>query len=352
MNRLQWYIILSLPLQILGLQGLKKYPIEIEQYYSTLLYPCLFDLHRFFFKLLPFSLGDLFYFLILALIIAQLASFIRKPKGDFKKGVVRFIALISLVHFLFYLNWGLHYYRVPLAQKLNYEKKYTEQQLIITLEHLIETANILHAQLVNEDTLGVQIPYDKKTLMRLLNDTFVPLGTPSGIQPYSNNSIWSIPLSYMGYAGYLNPFTLEAQVNSKIPKLSYITTVVHEMAHQTGIAAENEANFIAFYNAIKHSDPFIQYAGYTFALRYCYGELFKSRPEKAKEILSSVRPGIINNFREQSAFWKMYENPFEPYFKKGYDRYLKANGQIEGIQSYNAMVALVIAYLEEALETN
>ena len=63
----------------------------------------------------------------------------------------------------------------------------------------------------------------------------------------------------MGYAGYLNPFTLEAQINTKIPKLNYIFTAAHEMAHQLGVASESEANFIAFYTCIKNLDPFIQF---------------------------------------------------------------------------------------------
>ena len=63
--------------------------------------------------------------------------------------------------------------------------------------------------------------------------------------------MYSLPLSYMGYAGYLNPFTLESQVNSKIPTLNLITTLLHETAHQMGYASEKEANFIAYYSAIK-----------------------------------------------------------------------------------------------------
>jgi hypothetical protein len=37
----------------------------------------------------------------------------------------------------------------------------------------------------------------------------------------------------------------------------------------------------------------------------------------------------------------------EPIIKKGYDSYLKANGQSRGIKSYNDMVGLVVAYLEK-----
>ena len=48
----------------------------------------------------------------------------------------------------------------------------------------------------------------------------------------------------MGFSGYLNPFTNEAQVDILIPKYQLPTTASHEVAHQLGYAAENEANFI------------------------------------------------------------------------------------------------------------
>ena len=55
--------------------------------------------------------------------------------------------------------------------------------------------------------LPVEFPFNKKQARMLLanekNDIV-------------KNSIWSTIISYMGYAGYLNPFTLEAQVNEKI----------------------------------------------------------------------------------------------------------------------------------------
>jgi hypothetical protein len=72
--------------------------------------------------------------------------------------------------------------------------------------------------------------------------------------------------------------------------------------------------------------------------------LYKANPEKAKKQLSKLYKGVLKNFREAASFWKKYQNPLEPYFKKGYDSYLKANGQAMGIQSYNAMVGMVIEY--------
>ena len=91
-------------------------------------------------------------------------------------------------------------------------------------------------------------------------------------------SLLSLPLSYMGYSGYLNPFTLESQINAKMPPISQIITSFHEAAHQLGYANEKEANFIAYLSAIKNNDPYVKYAGYTFAFRYLYYEFYKIDP--------------------------------------------------------------------------
>ena len=56
----------------------------------------------------------------------------------------------------------------------------------------------------------------------------------------------------------INPFTLEAQVNMRMPKINLPVTIAHEMAHQLGYAAENEANFIGFINTFKNADPCLQ----------------------------------------------------------------------------------------------
>ena len=59
-----------------------------------------------------------------------------------------------------------------------------------------------------------------------------------------------------------------------------------------------------------------------------------------------LNPGIVENYKEISRFWNQYQNPFEPIIKKSYDSYLKANGQSMGIESYDAMMGLVIGFVK------
>ena len=106
----------------------------------------------------------------------------------------------------------------------------------------------------------------------------------------------------MGYSGYLNPFTLESQANAKMPIQSLITTSLHETAHQMGYASEKEANFIAYLSSITSEDPYIQYAGNTFAFRYLFNELYKLDSKIAKSKLKRLNPGILKSFKEVNDF--------------------------------------------------
>ena len=350
MKRIHFFFIVLLPIQWIVIKGIQKKPQGVETYYSEGLYPFIFNFHRYFFNRIPFSVGDLLYGLGLLFFLKLLIDLFQK-KISFSNVVFNGLSLFSLLLLLFQLNWGLNYYRLPLHQKLNYNLNYTEEELHFTLDQLITKTNSLHDKLNNNDTIAVQISHAKSTLAETIERKFQFDLLKYNHQPYIKNSLWSSLLSYMGYAGYLNPLTLESQANQNIPKLSYIVTTAHEMVHQLGIASEREANFIAFYSSIHHPDPFIQYAGYTFALRYCYSERFKAHPEKARKQLQNLNKGVLKNFQELSQFWKKYQNPFEPILKKGYDSYLKANGQPQGIQSYDAMVGLVVAYTLKEYES-
>ncbi len=146
----------------------------------------------------------------------------------------------------------------------------------------------------------------------------------------------------MGFSGYINPFTLEAQINEKIPILSYIITVAHEQYHQTGVAAENEASYWAYKRTISHKNDYIKYSGYVFALRNCLYALMRINPKNGVKFLKTISPGISKNINELNKFWQKFNNPFEPLFTSLYDKFLKINGQKSGISSYNEVVALIM----------
>ena len=340
--------ILFLAFQLLSLKMIKNNPQLVEEYYSSFFYPLLFQIQSRFFAFFSFSLGDLFYALALLLFLYNCYRYFKYKKQNFKWLFFNLIILVSLIHFFFYMSWGLNYFRIPLHQKLNYTLDYTEESLTKTLLYHLDQTHRLRQQLNTADSLAVVAPYNKKKIIGLIQENYtVPFHTQKKVTPFGKVSWWSYLLSYAGYGGYLNPFTLESQINNLQPPLSFVSTAAHEMAHQCGIAAEDEANFIAFYILAQHTDPYLRFSAHAFAVRYLYYDLYRFSPETAKEIRYQMHPGLLKDFEKIAIFWKQFENPFEPYLKQFYHQFLVANGQKKGLKSYSAIVGYLVAHCEE-----
>ena len=350
-NKKHIILTLFLPFQMVLMRFAARSPEFIERYYSNGIYPIISGFFRIILGWIPFSVGD---FLLAFTLFAFFRFTYRLIKGKFKNlfpKIFQLTSILSITYFCFYLFWGLNYYRLPLAKNLNYEhQKYSTKQLQNVTEHIIKKLNEYQFKITKNDSLIVENPYSHKEIYTMAVSGYENL---SKIYPQLNyqypsvkSSLMSVIQSYNGTSGYLNPLTGEAQVNDKIPKSSSPTTTCHEMAHQIGYAAENEANFVGFLAANYNENLYFKYASYRMAFGYCFSEIKKRDNELSKKLLITVNTGIIKDFRNSNIFWKSYKNPFEPIVKKGYNAYLKANKQDKGVASYNYVVDLLISYFE------
>jgi hypothetical protein len=351
-NKKHLFLATLLPLQFLLVQLVSKYPAIIENYYSTGFYPIISSFFRILFGWIPFSFGDVLLFVFLFFLFRFLFLLLKTRFKFFFHKIIHFIAIISIIYGCFYLFWGLNYYRKPLAENLGFEqKKYTTNQLFNTTKYIIENLNTLQRNITKNDSLKVMNPYNQKEMYVIAFESYQQLSKKypqfSYQFPSVKSSLMSLLQTYNGTAGYFNPLTGEAQINDRIPTTSYPTTTCHEMAHQLGFAAENEANFIGFLAAKYSDDSYFKYASFRMAFGYCISELRKRDSEKFVLLMKSVNPGILKDFKDSFDFWEYYQNPFEPFIKKGYDAYLKANNQQKGVDSYNYVVDLLISYFEE-----
>jgi hypothetical protein len=350
-KRTRLILALLLPLQVIALQILKNFPEFVETYYSRGLYPIISKISRFIFGWIPFSIGDLFYLLIVILSIRWLFKNFRRLGFEPTRFLIDIAATVSLVYFVFHLLWGLNYYRQPLHRTLGLDYEYTTAELISTTERLIVKSNALHRKLGYADSVKIDLPYSQREIFKKSLNGYEALAEQYPDLAYSPKSLkksgWSLGLTYMGYSGYYNPFSGEAQVNNLIKTYKFPVVSCHEEAHQIGFAAENEANFIATLATINNEDPFIQYSGYIFALRYCVNEVARRDVEAYDSLLLKINPGILASYKEMRDFWEKYKNPFEGFSKGFWDQFLKANNQSRGIMSYSYMVALVVNYFED-----
>lgn len=336
MKILRFLAILLIP-QWLFLQWIDDHSSWIDLFYVDGIYRYLSPITLALTSRVPFSIGDVLYISFIIYLVSKLWQLSKIFRW---KALVRLAGITSLILFMFHIQWGFHYHRTPLSKIWDIKNNYSIEELYNLTTDLIESSNEIHNTLTVDSTAAVVIPYKREELLLIATNSIRRFYD----YPHQNVkvSLLSTPLSYMGYSGYLNPFTLEAQVNSKQPKLRILTTATHEIAHQLGYAAEEEANFVGIKVAMNSDDVYMRYAGHTLGLQYCLRSLRKSDSKKYDEALTKINTGIVENYKEIQLFWRAYQNPFEPVFKKTYDQYLKANNQTAGIASYNLVVGLLL----------
>ena len=342
---------LLLPVQIMAIRIIARHPMFVEDWYSKGVFPLISRVMRSTLGIIPFSLGDFLYaffgILLIRWLLKRVKTRFRKPKS----WIIEAMATLSIIYACFHIFWGFNYYRLPLHKSLGIDNEYTTEELIQLTEKLIEKSNELQEEITGNDSLKVKIPYTKQELLDKTIEGYAHISRDFPELAYNGESLkrslYSIPLSYMGFNGYLNPLTNEAQVNTIIVPYRIPTTASHEVGHQLGFAKENEANFIACLATMNHPDIYFRYSGFTFALSYCLSELYRRDPEKTKSLSETINPGVTKNYLEVNEFWMKHQNPLEPLFQATYNRFLIANNQTEGMKSYSYVVALLVNYFED-----
>ncbi|MFH6605035.1 DUF3810 domain-containing protein [Maribacter algicola] len=350
-NRLRIAIALSILPQVLLVKWMGSHPDFVEKYYSNGLYPIISKFFRSLFGWIPFSFGDIAYFILVVLAVRYLINYRRAVRKRPLAFLINIGMVISVAYFTFHLLWGMNYYRQPIYQKFDLGPTYTKEELVSFTENLIVKTNQIQFQITSDSSQAVKVPYSKKEIFQKTFEGYGTLAEQIPFLDYSRpslkKSMFSLPLTYMGYGGYLNPFTAEAQVNAKLLPFRFPVVAGHEVGHQLGYSAENETNFIGYLVTVNNDDIYFKYVAYAYALAYCLGEVQRIDDKLFNELYDKLNIGTQNNYKEANDFWASYENPLEPIFKSAYSTFLKANNQADGIMSYNYVVSLFVNYYKK-----
>jgi hypothetical protein len=345
-NRLLTYL---LPIQILLVNFLSRYPDFIEKYYSNGIYPYISSFFRIILGWIPFSVGDILLFIAFIYIFISIWRFVKLKQKNYKELFFNIGSKLAVLYFIFYLFWGINYYRKPLSESMQLAiPEYNIEELSLLTERLLIKTQEIHFKLTKNDTIPVQTVLSQNELLDRTAKGYENLAKKYPQFTYTNpkvkKSLFSTPMSYMGFGGYLNPITGESQVNYNLLDFNIPSTASHEVAHQIGYANESEANFIGYLAAINNKDLLFQYSANLMALQYAMGAIYRNDKDLYKEIKGRLPIGVLKNITENHKQWKKYDNPLEPYFKKFYGFYLKANHQKHGMKSYGRMLGLLMAY--------
>jgi len=316
-------------------------PELVQRYYASGFYPVLSRGLRFISSLFPFATGDAYYVLLIFFVIRAVFLIFRKRKSGIKINVpvilTKILHTVLILFIVFKLLWGLNYDRPPIHQQLHIPySKYNEHELVRLTRFFIGRLNALQPHVRFDTTYTLSVLREKAVLAYQQNSSGNALfryKTPSVKAPLSS---WLT--SKTGIEGYYNPLSAEANINMLLPAWVLPFVTCHEMAHQQGIAREDEANLLGYLTAVQSDDVNFQYSACYSMLRYLLFEVQLKSPDDYEALYQEISPEILVNFKAERVFWQKYNSQMSSYMNVAFDKFLKLNRQKSGIQSYRNIV--------------
>ena len=161
---------------------------------------------------------------------------------------------------------------------------------------------------------------------------------------HAKGLICSRVMSLIDFTGFFFPFTAEANVNTDAPSCMLPATVAHELAHQRGVAKEQEANFVAVLACLDYGDPEYVYSAALLAYTHLSNALFGADRAAWEEIYAGLDEAVKRDFAADRLYWKQFETPVREASNAVYEGFLQSYDQELGLRSYGACVDLLVNY--------
>ncbi len=292
---------------------------------------------------LPVSIGDVLYVaggISLLWTVVKWVYFIVKfnrYKSELAASVLNTVNAVLFVYALFFLGWGANYDKPPLReywglktteQKDRAEKRRTDSLELVAFDRFL--VDKLNSCASNYHSLSFSEIHDRSiAYYRVFTDSKVRMHG-LGVK----RSLFGYYMERMAIDGYYNPFTGEGQVNGRMPAFMMPFIVCHEMAHQAGIAAEGDANLMAYALGTATNDVSFNYSSYLNIWLYINNRLFRRDSVVAKQFEAQLNKLTAAHIDTLEVLSKKYDNDVSRYGTELYDEYLKMQNQKEGLRTY------------------
>lgn len=307
-----------------------------------------------FWYLFPFSVVEWFYAAFILGVFAWLAALfhrLRTGKGRRRQiaygGVLGLACLCLTACGLYCVGWGVNYYADGFQEKSGvYAQPVTVDEL--------ERVAALFSQKLGE-TAG-QVERDENGVFAVDRDEIFAAST--GV--YENltkefpflartdrvpkKMLFSRLFSAMNFTGFYSPYTGESNLNVDSPACLLPANIAHELAHQRGIASEQECNFLAIAAATASDSVVYQYSGYLMGYIQLSNALYRADRDRWAAVYETLPETVLADLRYHSAYWDQFDGLTAKVSTKIYDTSLRSYGQTAGIQSYGTVVDLLVAY--------
>ena len=301
---------------------------------------------------LPFSLGIA---LVVSSPVLLVLIIILAARRRGTRSRIRFfmgtLAILSLIYSSYVFTLGVGYQRAPLASRLGIASaEVNRDSLAETLGILTEECESIIDGIAYADSGSSEsdISFDEICDEILVGYERLEADYPElNIKTFDSRAkpvVLSRVMTSLEISGVYTFFTGESNINVHYP--DYVTpfTMAHELAHQRGVAKEDEANFVAFLACIRADSAYVKYSAYMNMFEYVASALSRTDKELFREIYQEA-DGRMRG--ESAAFNEFYYAHKSELLSKisdfMNDNYLKASGT-EGIISYGLVVRLCVAY--------
>lgn len=302
---------------------------------------------------LPFSLGEV---LIAAAVLGLLVYAVWTVAGLVRQGgralrlyrfVLSCLTALVLVYAGFSYLWGVYYYSSDFEDQSGIRgRPVSAGELETVTRYFTDRVNAL-APLVQRDAEGrcreeLGPIFDHAFVLYRAVERSVPClaGDAVPAKPF----FFSRVLSRLNFSGFFFPFTAEANINTDCPPALTAATVAHELAHQRGVAQEDEANFVAVLACLSDGDPVFCYSACLLAYIHLGNALYEADYDAWLDNYNRLSAPVRADLAENNAYWQQFQSPVSQVSDAVYTGFLHSYGQTLGLKTYGKCVDLLVAY--------
>jgi hypothetical protein len=308
--------------------------------------------------ILPFSLAEMVLILSPAIVVFFVMYASRRYTDTWRDALVfcgAVVSVLALFFCSFTLSFAAAYRGTSLDRKLGIERK------DVSAEELYETALIL-SERVNEESKLVAFEQGGFSVMPYgygeMNDKLIEAydvacekydflqRLDSNLKPVMLSEL----MSYTHITGVYSFFSGEANINVAFPDYTIPYTAAHELAHQRGIAREDEANFMAFLVCMESDDPYIRYSAYLNLYEYVVNALYSADSSLYYKVYDMLAREIKYEQIAFSKFYDKYRDSVASEVSETVNNTFLVIQGTEGTKSYGMVVDLAVAYYAQSGE--
>ena len=259
------------------------------------------------------------------------------------------IALTVCVGFC--LLWGINYGAENFQDKSGiYAEPVAYEDLVVVTAYFAQQLSLASDDVIRDENGVFAVP--REEILAASTDVYNAAEQVFPFLEFDDPGVkamaFSRLLSAMDFTGFYCSYTGESNVNVDSPACLLPSTVVHELAHQRGIASEQECNFLAVMASIISGNAAYEYAGWLKGYINLSNALYSVDKDTYWAIRGTLPAEVAADLAYNNAYWAQFDNTtVQKVSNTVYDGILKAYGDQRGIQSYGTVVDMLVVYYKD-----